>query len=292
MHSDGACSPGDVVRAAASVGLAAVAITDHDTLSALSVARPEAARLGVELVAGIELTAEYEGREIHILGHFLRADDPALVATTVMLRAARADRLRAMAGRLAQMDLWVDLDALARAFPRATLGRRHLADWLVKTGQVPDRRGAFARYLGDDGPAHVPKPRLPWREAIACIRSAGGVAGLAHPGHHCQERLLRNLEAGGLGSIEVLGPGVGRRLAERLRAWADRLNLVPIAGTDFHAPDRPGRWVGAIVTPAADLERLRMAAAAAQNGAEAAFRSETATASAEISEVDCPMVAT
>src|SRR3954466_1677024 len=89
-HSDGVCSPGEVVQAAANVGLAALAITDHDTVSALAVARPEAARLGVELVAGVEWTAELDGREVHILGHFLRVDDPAVVAASARLRGERA----------------------------------------------------------------------------------------------------------------------------------------------------------------------------------------------------------
>ena len=85
-HSDGVCSPCEVVRGRREVGLSALAITDHDTLSALAVARPEAARLGVELIAGVELTAERDGREVHILGHFVRDDDPALVAAATGLR--------------------------------------------------------------------------------------------------------------------------------------------------------------------------------------------------------------
>jgi predicted metal-dependent phosphoesterase TrpH len=257
-HSDGVCSPCEVVIAAGCVGLAALAITDHDTLSALAVARPEAARLGLELVPGIELTAvDDRGREIHILGHFVRDDDPALRAATAALRAARAERLRAMAGRLESLGLRVDLEALARAFPRATLGRRHLADWLARTHQVAGPREAFARYLGDGGPAEVAKPRLPWAEAIGLIRGAGGVAGLAHPPYDLRETALRTLADGGLAAVEVAGPGVAARRGERLRAWADRLGLVPIAGSDFHAPDRPGRWIGSTTTPAADLERLR-----------------------------------
>lgn len=256
-HSDGACSPGEVVRAAANVGLAALAITDHDTLSALGVARPEAARLGIELVGGVELTAEFDGREVHILGHFVRDDDPALGAAVERLRLARADRIEAMVGRLESLGLHVDLLALRRAFPRATIGRRHLADWLARSGQVADRREAFARVLGDDGPAHVPKPRLPWAEAVVLVRGAGGVAGLAHPPYDLRECALRTLVEGGLGAIEVGGPGVPSKLATRRRDWAGRLDLIPILGTDFHAPDRPGRWLGAFRTPAADLERLR-----------------------------------
>src|SRR5262249_41897618 len=148
-----------------------------------------------------------------------------------------------------------------------------LADWLAGTGQASSRRDAFARYLGDDGPASVPKPRLPWAEAIALIRGAGGGAGLAHPPYDLPERRLRELVEGGRGSIEVDGPGVGRNLAARRRAWAGRFGLVPVAGSDFHAPDRPGRWVGSTTTPIVDLEHLRRRAA---GGAEGDTPRETA----------------
>ena len=245
------------MRAAANVGLAALAITDHDTLSALAVARPEAERVGVELIGGIELTAEWEGREIHVLGHFIRDDDPSLSAAVARLRQARAERIEAMVGRLAGLGLTVDLDTLRRMFPRATIGRKHLANWLERTGQVADRRAAFARYLGDGGPVEVPKPRVPWPEAIALIGGAGGVAGLAHPPYDLREQDLRAMIAGGLGAIEVAGPGVAKGRGDRWRSWADRLGLVPIAGSDFHAPDRPGRWVGAVKVSDAELERLR-----------------------------------
>ena len=262
-HSDGACSPCEVVVSAANVGLKALAITDHDTLSAVAVARPEAERLGVELIAGVELTAEYEGREVHILGHFLRDDDPSLVAATSSLRRARAERIRALVDRLESLGLSVDLEALGRAFPRATLGRKHLADWLARTGQVSSPRDAFTRYLGDGGPAEVPKPRLAWTEAIALIRGAGGVAGLAHPPYNLREATLRLLADAGLGAIEVAGPAVNPRCGKRWRAWAASMGLVPIAGSDFHAPDRPGRWLGSVTTPSEDLERLRASCARA-----------------------------
>ena len=229
--------------------LATSPITDHDTLSAIAVARPEAVRVGVELIPGVELTAVREGRELHILGHFVRDNDPGLVAACVQLREARARRIAEMAGRLGDLGLSVDLETLRRTFPRATLGRKHLADWLVKTGQVPTHREAFLRYLGDDGPAQVEKPRLPWTRAIALIRAAGGVAGLAHPPYDLRSNTLRELVDAGLGSIEVGGPGIDARVGRRWRAWAIEMGLAPIAGTDFHSSDRPGRWVGARPPP-------------------------------------------
>ena len=256
-HSDGLCSPCEVVIAAAGAGLAVLAITDHDTVSALAIARPEAARLGLELVAGAELTCELNGREVHLLGHFLGDDDPSLLAALGWLRAGRGPRLQAMAEKLRDHGLVLDLDALRQSFPRAVLGRHHAARYLARTGQVASVREVFASFLGDGCPACVPKPRLDVFKAIGLIRGAGGVAGLAHPPYDLRAETLGQLAAAGLGAIEVAGPGISNHLGRRFGAWADEFHLVPIAGSDFHAPDRPGRWVGSITTPPADLERLR-----------------------------------
>ena len=141
-----------------------------------------------------------------------------------------------MTGRLTELGLWVDLAAIRNTFPRSTIGRKHLADWLARSGQVASLPEAFSLYLGDAGPAQVPKPRLDWREAIAVlIRGAGGVAGLAHPPFNLRQCTLAELSDGGLGSIEVAGPGVERRCGVRWRGWAEQMGLVPIAGTDFRA---------------------------------------------------------
>ena len=258
-HSDGVCSPCEVVVAAARVGLAALAITDHDTVSALAVARPEAVRWGVELIAGVELTC---GRGVvnftssGISSATMSRDSLEAMAS---LRAGRPQRIEAMAARLRTLGFSIDLDAVRRVFPRATLGRRHLADYLWQTRQVVSTREAFARYLGDGRPACVDKPRLDNGQAIALIHGAGGVAALAHPPHDLREVELRALVDLGLHAIEVDGAGFSNGKSRRLRAWADRLGLVGIAGSDFHAADRAGRWVGAITTPRDDLERLRKA---------------------------------
>jgi predicted metal-dependent phosphoesterase TrpH len=258
-HSDGTCSPCEVVIAAARVGLAGLAITDHDTISALAVARPEAARWGVELVTGVELTCQHDGREIHVLGYFFRDDDLALSSAMEWLRAGRVQRIEAMVNRLQALGLSIDLEALRRVYPRATLGRRHLADYLARTRQVSSIREVFARFLGDGCPACVDKPRLESDRAISLIHSAGGVAALAHPPHDLKASRLEVLVDQGLCAIEVDGPGFSTGKSRRLQAWADRFALISIAGSDFHVADRPGRWVGAVTTPANNLERLRKA---------------------------------
>ena len=170
--------------------------------------------------------------------------------------ASRTENFNAMADRLNTLGLSVDIEAVRQAFPKATLGRRHLAEWLRISKQVASEREAFAKYLGNDGPATVPKLRLAWEEAIALTRDAGGVAGLAHPPYNLRECTLQRLIEGGLGSIEVAGPGINPRCGKRWRAWAEAMGIVPIAGSDFHAQDRPGRWVGAVSTSLADLARL------------------------------------
>jgi predicted metal-dependent phosphoesterase TrpH len=259
-HSDGACSPCEVVIAAASVGLAAVAITDHDTVSALAVARPEAERLGVELVPGVEMTCEYQGREVHLLGYYF-GEHPPLFAALGRLRTDRVVRFAAMASKLEGLGMIVDLQAVRRCFPRATLGRRHLAEYLYRTKQAPSVREVFDRYLADGKPAEIPKARLDAFEAIDLVREAGGVVSWAHPPHGLKLEALRTLADAGLAGIEVAGPGVQNRVGRRFRDWAAELDLVPTAGSDFHAADRPGRRVGAYLCPQADLDRLRERAA-------------------------------
>jgi 3',5'-nucleoside bisphosphate phosphatase len=258
-HSDGVCSPCEVVVAAARVGLAALAITDHDIVSALAVARPEATRWNIELIAGVELTCGQESRELHILGHFIRDDDQALLEAMASLRSDRTQRIEAMAARLRTLGLSIDLDAVRRVFPRASLGRRHLADYLTRTHQATSTREVFARYLGDGCPACVDKARLDCGKAIALIQGAGGVAALAHPPHDLRQSQLRTLTEQGLKAIEVDGPGFSNGKSQRIWAWANQFGLIGIAGSDFHAPDRPGRWVGAITTTRDDVERLRKA---------------------------------
>jgi 3',5'-nucleoside bisphosphate phosphatase len=262
-HSDGVCSPCEVVVAAARVGLSALAITDHDTVSALAVARPEARHWGFELIAGVELTCEYRGRELHVLGYFIREDNPDLATALDRLREGRHSRALEMASRLWSLGFRVDLDAVRRTFPRAVLGRRHVADYLARTGQVSGLRDAFDRLLGDGCPACVAKPRLDVSHAIDLIARSGGVAALAHPPHDFGESAVRVLADEGLRAIEVDGPACSPGLSRRLKSIADRLGLIGIAGSDFHAPDRPGRWVGAITTDRETLERLRAASSRA-----------------------------
>jgi predicted metal-dependent phosphoesterase TrpH len=259
-RSDGALAPCEVVRAAASAGLDAVAITDHDTMAGIAPARAEAGRVGVRLIAGVELSCEHAGRGIHLLGYLVDPEDPDLLAACAGLRRARRERFARMADRLRAEGFRIDRRALDRIGERAVLGRPHLADYLARTGQVRGRDEAFERFLTPGAPAYEASPALDAGRAIGLIRGAGGVAALAHPPVRATSAWVETLVRIGLGAIEVDGPGIARERSGRLRVWAGRFGLVPVAGSDFHAPDRPGRYVGAIRTPRADLDALDAAA--------------------------------
>lgn len=256
-HSDGACSPTAVVLAAAGVGLDAVAITDHDTVSALPVARVEADRVGITLINGVEISSHDGRRGAHLLAYFVDPENPALREALEGLRCARVDRMREIVERLAGLGIDVDLERLRARTPRAVLGRRHLADWLVGRGVVASRGEAFARWLGEGAPAYVPSPYLEADRTVALVQGAGGVAALAHPSYDSTYESFRAWRDRGMSALEVAGPGLRRSIGERFRRWADRLGLIPVAGSDFHAPDGPGRWVGSITTPTEDWRRLR-----------------------------------
>ena len=257
-YSDGSYTPAEVVDLARRCGLSAVAVTDHDTLGGVAPARAAAAGTGVEVVAGVEITAEYRGRELHLLGYFVAIDDPPLNAALATVRRHRAERFREMVERLRQCG--VHLSGEERQAPAApeALGRRHLAELLVRAGRVRTVREAFTRYLGDNGPAAVPKKRLPAAEALALVRGAGGVAAWAHPPYDCTQDNLAELRAMGLAAVEAEYPDVRPSRGRQLRAWAAALGLAVTGGSDCHGPGR--RAVGACTVSAEELERLRRAA--------------------------------
>jgi predicted metal-dependent phosphoesterase TrpH len=251
--SDGTYTPAQVIELGRRCGLSALAITDHDTLGACALARSLAGGSGVEVVTGVEITTEFQGKELHLLAYFVALDDPALNAALEHVCRHRAERFREMVGRLRQCGVALGDDAVAHA-PEA-LGRRHLAELLVKAGRVGTVREAFARWLRDGGRADVPKVRLPVAEALVLVRQAGGVASWAHPNQRCDRESLTELRRLGLGAVEVEYPEIKRARNQQLRAWAADLGLAVTGGSDCHGSGRRG--VGCCTVSAADVERLR-----------------------------------
>lgn len=255
--SDGLYAPAEIVDLARRSGLAAVAITDHDTLDAIAPARA-AAGAALEVIAGVEVTCTFRGHELHLLGYFFRPDDRALQEALADLRRDRVGRFHEMVERLRVLGVPLAEEEFTRAGgPPVALGRRHLAEMLVKAGRADTVRQAFQRYLGDRGRVTVPKRCLPVAEAIALIRAAGGVASWAHPFYDCTQEALTELRRLGMGAVEAEFPGCRPSRRRELRAWASQLGLAVTGGSDCHGPGMPHRTVGTCGLTCAELEQLR-----------------------------------
>ena len=179
--SDGTDSPERVIELAKAVGLAAISITDHDNTDALAVAAPIAARYGIELIPGIEMSASAEGEEVHVLGHFLDPEQPALRRHITTQQARRVDRIHEMVERLVQVGVQIKAEEVLTLAGEGTAGRPHVARILLKHGYVTNIPEAFERYIGPKNPGFVPGSPIEPAEIIKLIREAGGVPTLAHP---------------------------------------------------------------------------------------------------------------
>jgi predicted metal-dependent phosphoesterase TrpH len=254
-HSDGTYTPAQVVDLARRAGLAAMAVTDHDTLGGVPAAQSAAAGSSVEIVPGVEITSEYRQRELHLLGYFVVLDHAGLTSALAEIRRHRLERFREMIERLRGRGVSLEeAEQRVQGSPDA-LGRRHLAELLVRARRVATVREAFLRYLGDRGGVAVPKKRLPVAEALALVRAAGGVAAWAHPSYDCTKEQLIELRALGLDAIEVEYPDVRRSRTLELRGWAGQLGLAVTGGSDCHGPGR--RCVGSCTISAAEFGQLR-----------------------------------
>jgi predicted metal-dependent phosphoesterase TrpH len=244
-----------LVERARKAGLTAVAVTDHDTTAGVGPARA-AAGAGLEVIAGVEITAEFRGAEVHLLGYFVRPDDPALSVALAEVRAARRERLVEMARRLAALgaDVRRDVEALPAA---VSVGRRHLARLLIARGFARSLHGAFTGWLARPELTGVPKRRVPAAEAIALVRGAGGATSWAHPPADADLRTLETLRDVGLAAVECAYPWPSRARETRLRQLARAAGLAVTGGSDSHDPHPPARAVGARTVTLEELARIR-----------------------------------
>ena len=259
MHStasDGAVAPRDVVIAAAAAGLTAIALTDHDTVDGVAEGRQAGGERGVEVIAGVELSAFEDDRETHLLGLHL-SDLAAIEASLATFRSARRIRAERIVAVLNDLGVPVTLDAVMAEAGTGAIGRPHIARALIAGGWARDSREAFDRYLGFRKPAFVPKHTLGLADAIRLVHAAGGIAILAHPGGTGMRAWLETLAALGLDGVEVRHPGHSAEDIARLGALSDHLDLVPSGGSDWHGATSGPRVLNVMRVPHEWLDRQR-----------------------------------
>ena len=252
--SDGANTPVEVVETAARAGLAALALTDHDTLAGVAAAIDVGERLGVRIVAGVELSLMDGEVEVHMLGlHISRIS--ALQDELEAVRDSRKVRAERIVAKLNELGVPVTVDAVLAQAGGGAIGRPHIARALIAGGWVRDLREAFDRYLGAGRPANVEKRRITVADGIRLIHECGGLAVVAHPGADGRRERVEPLVKLGLDGLEVRHPGHSAEDTMRIEALADHFGLVKSGGSDWHGAANGPRVLGGMRVPRAWLEQ-------------------------------------
>jgi predicted metal-dependent phosphoesterase TrpH len=251
--SDGSLSPGVLACEAAKQGLKAIALTDHDTVQGLEEAKKAAKAGGIVFIPGIELeiiqNRKDEGGQFHLLGLGLRDLSPSFTGVVAELSRRREKRNLEILDRMLELHIeagYADIKALSGGH---SVGRPHFAAFLVNRGIVKNREQAFSRFLVKGKPLYVPKEGLEFDEAVAAVKSAGGIAVLAHPmslyvAWGRLPELVKNLKDRGLDGLEAWHPTARIRSCRRLEELAKTLGLYITEGSDYHGEARPGRRLG------------------------------------------------
>lgn len=248
--SDGTLSPSELALYAHSKELSAIALTDHDTVAGIDECIQKGNELGLTIVPGIECSADYCGKEVHILGYYINHHDSEFIAQLEALINAREKRNEMMVQKLSEIGCPIDLDELImEAGKDAVITRAHIAKALLKKGYIHELSEAFTKYIGNGKPCFVPKARFTTNQCINLIHGAGGLAVLAHPmlyGYSRSEvtQLLRSLKDAGLDGVECLYSTHSQDDTAHLLQVCSNLKLLPTGGSDFHGTNKPNLDLG------------------------------------------------
>lgn len=255
-------------------GLAAIAITDHDTLEGSAAALRHGIPENLDFLTGVEISAEYPpgfdiSGSMHILGYGISLQNPRLNQLLEKQQHSRSSRNPGIIKKLNSIGIPVTLEEIGAEAGRQEIARPHIASHLVRKGYAANVDDAFNRYLARGKPAYVDKFRIPAEQAAAAVDAAGGIAVLAHPGllpesiRNRLERFITVLTSTGICGIEVYYPGHGPEQISTYENLAEKLGLLVTGGTDFHGDINQhismGTGLGNMAIPFSIFERLLQA---------------------------------
>ncbi|MGB8454557.1 MAG: PHP domain-containing protein [Anaerocolumna sp.] len=268
--SDGTLTPSEIVSLAVRNQIAAIALTDHDTLAGIPEA--QAAALSetqkgnpVQVIPGTEISVSYRKKDIHILGLFVAPDNPPLYQSLKNARLKREERNEKMTANLRAAGIDITVDKLREEEGEAVLTRAHFAKFMVKYGYSKNTPDAFTKYLNNDSPYYVPREYLSPEEAISLIHTAGGLSIVAHPLLYKYtlgevEQMAAYLAGLGLDGIEAIYSSNTGFDEGHMRHLANKYNLSITGGSDFHGANKPdlnlGTGRGNLKIPYSLLEKL------------------------------------
>ncbi len=247
--SDGTDSPAKLIEKAHEIGLKAIALTDHDNFNGIEEARKKAEEIGIEFVAGIELSADYIKGEIHVLGYFFDkepTEDEELMKNIAMLQEIRVQRNVKLFNKLHEVCVNItEEDVIKEMKGERLMCRPHFAKAMVNRGYVPDVQTAFDKYLAEDGLAYVPKDTIAPETAIEILLKAKAFVCLAHPflirckSEEERKNLIGKLAACGLHGIEAFYSLNTDEQNTKSLEYAKEFNLIPTGGSDYHGSVKP-----------------------------------------------------
>ena len=237
-YSDGAHAPGELVRRARAAGIDVLAITDHDSVDAWDEAVEEGRRAGVELIAGVELSATLGRKDVHILGYMFDPHNREFRDILSLLKRERRMRAERIVEKLHDMKLPLPFESVLAYAGLGAIGRPHIAAALVDNGYTSTYAEAFVTLIGDSCPAFEPKYRIAPEHAVEIIANAGGVSILAHPGWSLTEDELLQLIRAGIDGIETVHPAHDEARTAYYRGIASTYFLLETGGSDFHGGKR------------------------------------------------------
>jgi len=259
MHStcsDGSFTPTEVVTHAVSLGISTISLTDHDSVSGVCEATQKGEEVGVTVVPGVELSAQVDDKDIHILGYFVDPKNEALQACLKTFQDARVERAEKIVEKLNRMGIPVQMAHVMAKAGDAAVGRPHVADVMVEEGFVFSSNEAFYKYLGYAKPAYQPKYALAPAEAIEVIHASGGLASLAHPVLYARDDLIPQFVEAGLDAIEVMHIKHDNKTVKRYSALADKYGLLKTGGSDCHGDRRGDAIMGQVKVPTDFVDAL------------------------------------
>jgi 3',5'-nucleoside bisphosphate phosphatase len=257
LFSDGTFTPEELAGRGAEVGLIAMALTDHDTVEGCVRMGAACQQLGIEFIPGTELTSEFQGHEVHLLGFFLDIHQPRLLDEIKKFQAVRQERIHEMVSKLNNIGVPLRAETVFALANCRSPGRPHVARALAQEGLCSSMDEAFDRFLKKGRPAWVPKYKISATDAIGLIHQAGGLAVLAHPGlNHC-DQIIPQLKLDGLDGIECFHSKHTPTQSEYYLALAGRLHLAVSGGSDCHGFSKGKPLIGTVKLPDVYLQKLK-----------------------------------
>ena len=265
-ESDGTLTPEELVAEAKKAGLSAFALTDHDTCQGVGKAMSPAASAGIELIPGIELSTDYHGKEVHIVGLYIDIENEQLLKKTTEYRKCRSERNALMVEALRKEGLSITMEEMVAENPDCVITRANIARFLYEHGQIKSVREAFDRYIGDHCKCYVGRLKVSSSDAVRLIKAAGGIAILAHPllyglsSTHLQ-KLIEELKEAGLDGLEAIYSTYTTGEEQQMKRLARENGLFISGGSDFHGSNKPdialGRGRGHLYIPYSVLTDIK-----------------------------------